>query len=282
MFVTGAMGRTMGALPWVVIVALSVSLIESFFSLLKHIEHGLKGDHTAKRRSFSLRTKIESGIDVFIEKVAGPLSVFSLKARYWIIGASIAAVLMSFGMPAGGRLLFTFFPMPDTNSIVARVRYPIGTQSDHILEIVSELEDALKRTEQKLGDQSGREPLIERVLVRLGETSIDSDQGGHLAQVQVELRDAELRSVTSDEVISVWRKQTKSSPALPRSAFRGSNGALAGKNWIAGSPAIPGKPRFGLTTGTIGTLVFLPTLIQVIYDFQTFFSGGSRNHATNK
>jgi len=240
MFVTGAMGRTIGALPWVVIVALCVSLVESFFSLPKHIEHGLKRDHAEKRRSFALRAKIESGVDVFIEKVVGPLSVFFLKARYWIIGASIAVVLVSFGMPAGGRLLFTFFPMPDTNSIVARVRYPIGTQSDRSLEMVSELEDALKRTEQKLGDPSGREPLIERVLVRLGETSIDSDRGGHLAQVQVELRDAELRSVTSDEVISVWRKNAQTLPGIASLTFsrleRGVGGKeldirLAGNTW---------------------------------------------------
>jgi len=240
MFVTGAMGRTIGALPWVVIVALFVSLVESFFSLPKHIEHGLKRGHAAEKRGFPLRAKIESGVDIFIEKVVGPLSVFSLKARYWIIGASIAVALVSFGMPAGGRLLFTFFPMPDTNSIVARVRYPIGTRSDRTLAMVSELENALKRVEQKLGDPSGREPLIERFLVRLGETSVDSDRGGHLAQVQVELRDAELRSVTSDEVISVWRKNTKPLPGITSLIFsrleRGVGGKevdirLAGNTW---------------------------------------------------
>ena len=150
MFVSGKMGRTMGALPWVVVVALFVSLIEVFFSLPKHIEHGLERDHATKKRPFPLRAKIETGVDIFVEKVVGPLSGFFIRARYWIIGASIAIVLLSFGMPAGGRLLFTFFPMPDTNSIVARVRYPIGTRSDRTLKMVVELENALKKTERKL------------------------------------------------------------------------------------------------------------------------------------
>jgi len=229
MFVSGKMGRTMGALPWVVVVALFVSLIEAFFSLPKHIEHGLEGDHATKKRPFPLRTKIESSIDIFVEKVVGPLSVFFIRARYWIIGASIAIVLLSFGMIAGGRLLFTFFPMPDTNSIVARVRYPIGTQSDRTLEMVVELEDALKRTEQKLGDPSGRKPLIERVLVRLGETSIDTDRGGHIAQVQVELRDAELRSITSDKILSVWRKNTKPRPGITSLSFSRLERGVGGK-----------------------------------------------------
>ena len=58
MFVTGSMGRTMGSLPWVVIVALVVSLIESFFSLPKHIEHGLGSDYAAQKRPFALRPKL--------------------------------------------------------------------------------------------------------------------------------------------------------------------------------------------------------------------------------
>lgn len=231
MFITGSMGRTMGALPWVVVVALSVSLIEAFFSLPKHIEHGLERDHAAKKRRFPLRTKIEFSIDIFVEKVVGPLSHFFIRARYWIIGASIAIILLSFGMIAGGRLLFTFFPMPDTNSIVARVRYPIGTRSDHTLEMVVELENALKRTERKLGDLSGTKPLIERVLVRFGETSIGLDRGGHLAQVQVELRDAELRSITSDKVLSVWRKNTKILPGITSLSFSRLERGVGGKEF---------------------------------------------------
>jgi len=229
MFVTGSMGRTMGSLPWVVIVALVVSLIESFFSLPKHIEHGLGSDYAAQKRPFALRAKIDAGVEMFIEKVVGPASVFFIRARYWVIGASLAVVLLSFGMPAGGRLLFTFFPMPDTNSIVARVRYPLGTRSDRSLEMVAELENALKRTETKVGDPSGKEPLIERVLVRVGETSIDSDTGGHLAQVQVELRDAELRNITSDEVLSVWRKNTTILPGLTSLSFSRLERGVGGK-----------------------------------------------------
>jgi HAE1 family hydrophobic/amphiphilic exporter-1 len=229
MFVTGSMGRTMGALPWVVVVALVVSLIESFFSLPKHIEHGLGSDHAAQKRPFALRAKIDAGVEMFVEKVVGPASVFFIRVRYWVIGASIAVVLLSFGMPAGGRLLFTFFPMPDTNSIVARVRYPLGTRSDRTLEMVAELENALERTEKKVGDPSGKEPLIERVLVRFGETSIDSDTGGHIAQIQVELRDAELRDITSDEVLSVWRKNTKILPGVTSLSFSRLERGVGGK-----------------------------------------------------
>ena len=229
MFVTGKLGRTVGALPWVVVAALLVSLIEAFFSLPKHIEHGLGTDHAVKKKGFPLRIKIEAGVEFFVEKVVGPLTVIFIKARYWVIGVSIAMILLSFGMVAGGRLLFTFFPMPDTNSIVARVRYPIGTGADKTLKMVVELEEALKGVEQKLGDPTGKEPLIERILVRFGETSIDTDRGGHIAQVQVELRDAELRNITSDKILSAWRKNTKILPGITSLNFSRLERGVGGK-----------------------------------------------------
>ena len=113
-------------------------------------------------------------------------------------------VLATAGIVLGGHLSFTFFPTPDTNSIVARVRYPFGTPAETTAKMVFELEDALRKVEKELGVPG--EPLIERVLVRFGETSLDTDRGGHLAQVQVELRDAEQRSLTSDEVLAAWKK----------------------------------------------------------------------------
>lgn len=230
MFISGQMGRTMGALPWVVVAALVVSLIEVFFSLPKHLEHGLQQmDSFGKKRPW-LRKRIEDLTESLVERGIGPLVGWILKVRYWVIGAAIAIVFLSIGMPLGGRLLFTFFPMPDTNSIVARVRYPLGTQLEATMAMAVELEEALKRVEAKLGDPKRQEErLIERVLMRFGETSIDTDRGGHLAQVQVELRDAELRSVTSDKVLSVWRNQTKMLPGVSSVNFSRLERGVGGK-----------------------------------------------------
>jgi HAE1 family hydrophobic/amphiphilic exporter-1 len=230
MFVSGKMGRTMGALPWVVVAALAVSLIEVFFSLPKHLEHSLQRADSVDKKRPRLRRRIEDLVESFVERGIGPLLGWVLRVRYWVIGAAIAIVLLSIGMPLGGRLLFTFFPVPDTNSIVARVRYPLGTRLERTMTMAVELEEALKRVEAKLGDHTQKEGrLIERVLIRFGETSIDTDRGGHLAQVQVELRDAELRSVTSDKVLSVWRSQTKILPGVNSVNFSRLERGVGGK-----------------------------------------------------
>jgi multidrug efflux pump subunit AcrB len=230
MFVSGKMGRTMGALPWVVVAALVASLIEVFFSLPKHIEHSLQEVDNGSKKKRWFRRRIEGLVESLIERGIGPLLGWVLKARYWVIGAAIATILFSIGIPLGGRLLFTFFPVPDTNSVVARVRYPVGTRIETTMKMVVELEEALKKVEAKLGSPARQqERLIERVLVRFGETSIDTDRGGHLAQVQVELRDAELRSVTSDTVLSVWRKHTRMLPGVSSVNFSRLERGVGGK-----------------------------------------------------
>jgi len=204
MFVSGNMGRIMGALPWVIVSALLVSLVEVFLALPKHLEHGMRRREKAAPAPNRVRAAIEKWGDALVEKFIGPVSARLLRFRYWVLGGAATVVLACAGIVLGGHLSFTFFPTPDTNSIVARVRYSFGTPAETTAKMVFELEDALKKVEQKLGAPG--EPLIERVLVRLGETSLDTDRGGHLAQVQVELRDAEQRSVTSDEVLAVWKK----------------------------------------------------------------------------
>jgi len=115
----------------------------------------------------------------------------------------------------------------DSNSIVARVRYPLGTRAATSSQMVSELEAALKKVEAKLGTPG--EPLIERVLVRLGETSLDTDRGGHLAQVQVELRDAEHRSITSEEVLAAWKGLCKVRAGVTSLSFARLEKGVGGK-----------------------------------------------------
>jgi len=227
MYVTGRMGRTMGALPWVVVAALLVSMVEVFLSLPKHLEHGMKRVEKKRPAPNRVRAWIEAGVEAFVERWVGPVSAGLLRYRYWVLGSAAGLVIACVGLLVGGRLGFTFFPTPDTNSIVARVRYPIGTPLNTTSAMVSEIEKALETVEGKLG--SPGEPLVERVLVRFGETSLDSDRGGHLAQVQVELRDAEQRSVTSDKVLALWKKSTRILPGVRSLSFARLEKGVGGK-----------------------------------------------------
>jgi multidrug efflux pump subunit AcrB len=241
MFVGGRMGRTMGALPWVVVAALILSAIEAFLSMPRHLKHAVEALPRNRDSGNGVRARINRIIKVVSEKWMGRLSEIILKHRYWVLGASLAVLLATAGMLVGGRILFTFFPTPDTNSIIARVRFPVGTPAAVTEAQVSELESALKKVESKLGATGDKDKrLIQRVLVRFGETTVHSVRGGHLAQVEVELQDAEIRDVTSNKVISAWRKHTIRTPGVSTLTFgraeRGIGGReldmrLVGRSW---------------------------------------------------
>jgi len=222
MFVSGRMGRTMGALPWVVIAALIASGVEAFLSMPKHLEHALGRDPAADHgpsapRGWARRARerLTSVVDGFVERVVGPVTARLMKARYVVLGLAAGLLIATAGIVAGGRLQFTFFPTPDTNSLVARARFPVGSPLERTERQIAELVKALAEVEKELGSKiKGDGPLIEKFLVRYGETSVHSERGGHLAQIQVELRDAELRSVTSDQVIACWRRHAKRVPGV--------------------------------------------------------------------
>jgi multidrug efflux pump subunit AcrB len=243
MFVGGRMGRTMGALPWVIVVALIFSAIEAFFSMPKHLEHAVTILPANGDKKRGIQARISDAFETFVEKRVGPFVSKAIAARYWVLGACIALILATVGMVRGGRILFTFFPTPDTNSIVARAVFPVGNPSEITEAQVKELLRSLQAVESEAGDPNDHDgKLIERTLVRLGETSVHSVQGGHMAQVEVELRDAELRSLTSDQVISIWRRHTRREPGLSSLTFsqleRGVGGReldirLVGDRWAS-------------------------------------------------
>ena len=222
MFVAGQMGRTMGALPWVVIAALLASAAEAFLSMPKHLEHALidtesttQDDERPHALSRRVRAWLTDRVDGFTRSVVGPLARRMIRNRYWVTGLAVGLLLVTIGIPAGGHLQFTFFPAPDTNSLVARVRFPVGSPVERTRAQVAGLEAALSKTERELADRiAGDGPLVERVLVRYGQTSVHTERGGHLAQVEVELRDAESRGIPSDDVIAAWRRHTARTPGL--------------------------------------------------------------------
>jgi len=222
MFVAGRMGRTMGALPWVVIAALIASGLEAFLSMPKHLEHALGrvqtgdgGDEGRPSWAMRVRGRLTAIIEQFVERTVGPATQWLLKERYLVLGVAAGLLIATVGVVAGGRLQFTFFPTPDTNSLVARVRFPVGGPPARTERQIAMLKRALADVEAELGSGvKGDGPLIEKSLVRHGETSVHTERGGHLAQMQVELRDAELRNVTSDKVIASWRRHAKRVPGV--------------------------------------------------------------------
>ncbi len=208
LLIRGTMGDLMAALPMVVAVALSVSLLEALFVLPSHMAHSLKAAeaHAASGRPSRLR-RVEAWLHSRQQRVIqGWLAPRylrllrpALRHRYLTLSAALAALIVTVGMAASGRPRFDFMGQNDSETIQANLRMPVGTPMEETDRIVRRLEAAALAQEE-----------VTSVLAIVGAQSstdqVEQVAQSHLGQMYIELRPAEKRERTSDELIVAIRQ----------------------------------------------------------------------------
>jgi multidrug efflux pump subunit AcrB len=204
-FIKGQIGDLLEALPMVVACALSFSLIEALLIMPSHMGHSLARRDRARpgRWSGALR-RFETWRDVIVlervlrrfERLLGVL----IRWRYATAGAFLAALVLSLGLVAGGRLEFTFLPTADSETIIVDLRMPVGTPIERTDAIVRRIEAAAaaQPETQSAGTVIGYMADLER--------GVTAGLGGHLAQVYIELKPVEARDRESAQVIDAIRQ----------------------------------------------------------------------------
>jgi hydrophobic/amphiphilic exporter-1 (mainly G- bacteria), HAE1 family len=219
----GEVGKIMRVMPVGVITALAVSIVEAFLILPNHLKHSLGKIPKTPART---RQRIDNLVDYFTHRCYGP--VISWSTRYPLIptAAIVMLFIISVGMLAGGRLKFRLFPELDGDFVYAAVELPQGTDLRRTQEVVTRIEEALREVEGALGgEQPGGQPLIEHVSTSFGFTRVvesgggTPDRGSHIAQVLVELLDADVRAHTCDEVLDTWQELVGDVPDVASLTF---------------------------------------------------------------
>ncbi len=219
----GEVGKIMRVMPVGVITALAVSIIEAFLILPNHLKHSMGKIPKVPNRN---RQKIDNFVEYFTQRWYGP--VISWSTRYPLIPTAVivSLLLISVGMLAGGRLKFRLFPELDGDFIVAVVEMPQGTDLRRTQEIVTRIEEGLRDVESRFGgEQPDRQPLVEHVSTSFGFTRAvgagpqGQETGSHVAQVLVELLEADVRSRTSDEILEVWHDAVGDLPDVATLTF---------------------------------------------------------------
>ncbi|MCB1548871.1 MAG: efflux RND transporter permease subunit, partial [Hyphomicrobiaceae bacterium] len=146
LFIGDRLGDIMRAIPLVVIAVLLASLIECFLILPAHLRHGL-GRWTKPGR---LRAAFDRGFDRFRDGPFRRFVAFTFRWRYITLGTMLAALIVSFGMVAGGRVGFNFFPSPEPENLTAQLEFAAGMPRDEQKLAVVAVEQALRRAERKL------------------------------------------------------------------------------------------------------------------------------------
>jgi multidrug efflux pump subunit AcrB len=236
MMVSGIIGQILRDIPFVVICVIIASLIESFLILPGHLRASFHRNH--HRKPSRVRQKLESMYDHFRDRQFRPLAVWSLDHRATVLTATACVLALSVALVAAGHVRFTFFPTPETSSLVAGVKFAAGTPPSDVKAYGRIMEDTLWEVNEKLKSE---DDLVEVALLRLNQASFDgganTERGEQYAMVSVELVTPDAREVRNPEFINAWRE------ALPK---------LAGIEQLSitspqGGP--PGKPLDIFLTG---------------------------------
>jgi len=202
--VQGRIGQMLEALPWVVAIALAVSMIESMIMLPCHMAGALR--HEQQKRG------------AFIDRLLGPWSRWRdgkgwpglvdlyercvrwcVHHRYVTTAAALALSIISLAMVAGGRVTFTFLPSDDSENMVVDFRLPMGSSIEQTRAFARRVETAAQS-----------QPEIKAVIAQVGvrtnfETSLAEDAASHVGQIFFELTPVESRERRSSEVIDSIR-----------------------------------------------------------------------------
>ncbi|MCP5036844.1 MAG: efflux RND transporter permease subunit [Rhodobacteraceae bacterium] len=201
-FLSGDLGAVLRVVPVVMLFVLSVSLVEAFLILPHHLVHSLEGMQKDK----GVRARVEAAMDWTREHLVGRLVDLTIRWRYAVAGISIAVLLVSVSMIAGGYLKFTAFPELDGDTIVARVLLPQGTPLTRTEKIVEQLEAGLVQINEDLtpGQPDGAE-LVRHVSVFYGLNRDSFESGSHVATVSVDLLPSAERNLRPDAIMQEWR-----------------------------------------------------------------------------
>jgi multidrug efflux pump subunit AcrB len=258
-YVSGVMGKFIAVMPAAIIAMLLFSLAESTFALPGHLSHELKAPKTSLQKlAFAwgkainwleipfqaLGRPANAALDWFGERFYGPLLRLSLDYPALPVAAGIMAIAIAAGMVRSGMVPFEFFPSLDGKTIIGQVVYPDGTPVGITSEAARRMESAIRNLSEEIAkDEDARginetpEPVdlnaprgpVKLSFLQIGSAANgqpgagDRISGSHVAQVQVELHDATLRKITSDELINRWREAAGIFPGAERVTFQAAN-----------------------------------------------------------
>jgi multidrug efflux pump subunit AcrB len=139
-FLDGRIGDFGPDLAFVVIAALTFSLIEGALILPGHLAHS-KALHTkVKQNRFEQTTS--RVMEFMREKWYAPLLRFSLNNRLITFGGFFFLLMLTVGMLRGGFIKATFFPFIERDSIAIDVEMPPGTRDTKTQEVIQRIESA--------------------------------------------------------------------------------------------------------------------------------------------
>jgi len=193
----------------VVIVCLLFSLVESKMILPAHLAHLKVNDKTKKKGFFTvfekLRTAIERGLKIFVQKYYKPLVQTVVVYRYQSLCVFISILILAVGLLTSGTVKTDFFGEDEGNLLYAQAIMYRGAPAEKTHEVARYIAENVQKTSDILKDKYNLED--EPVLYSYTHSSSDE-----VANVTIEIKSGSQRPFYSQEYLDIWREVVGSIP----------------------------------------------------------------------
>ena len=228
--VKGVIGEIIAAIPWVVCAVLVASLIECFLVLPAHLAHFDK--KTVEEGKF--RLWFDKKFMAFQEGTFKKFISLTFNYRYITFMVAIGMFIVSVGMVSGGRVMFSFFPTPEADIIIANFKMHSGTTRSKTEEMLNKIEGGLIKTSKKF---STSPDLVKFSMSTLGgRTSFSNGAGPSskgsdlLGSMVVELKTADKRKIRTNQFIKEWKNNIQYVEGLDKLTIRSPSGGPPGRD----------------------------------------------------
>ena len=228
--IKGVIGEIIAAIPWVVCAVLVASLIECFLVLPAHLAHYDRSsmDHGRFRQWFDKK------FNAFQEGVFRKFVIATFNYRYITFMTVVGMFIISIGMMSGGRVLFSFFPTPEADIVIANFKMHSGTTKTQTIKMLDNLKVGLDKTASEFLSSPD---LIQFKMSTIGtRTSFSNDStpssigSDLLGSMVVELKTADKREIRTKDFISAWRRNIINEPGLDNLTIRAPSGGPPGRD----------------------------------------------------
>ena len=232
-YIEGQIGDWMRGLPYVVCIALAVSLFEALTILPSHLGHALvplsRGETPAQmpRRStwWTRLRRFQGGrktrlLDVLRARYERLLRT-AVHYRYVTMGALVSLLLVIFGLVFGGLVPFVFLQKIDSDTVLARLRMQIGAP-------VAKTRVAMDVIEQAAMSLPEYKSVYALAGLQISDDGLSVSLRSHMGQAIIELVEGDQRQRTSDEVLRALREKTGDIIGVDKLTFRSIDGGPGG------------------------------------------------------
>jgi len=207
LWLEGQIGQVLSAVPMVLIMVLTISLLEAFLILPHHLNHSL--GRKKEQPALKFKRVFLQKFDHFRTHTLVRMVTFTVKWRYASLGLTFALLLISMALVAGGAVKFLPFPKLDGDIAEARIILPPGSTLEQTQAVVAKIISSAKLVgEQYTAINNEASPLIRDITEQYNFNADAGEKGAHVATVRLDLLSAESRSSLIESFLNDWRIAT--------------------------------------------------------------------------